>query len=258
MALTETRPTDSTAELPPDHAPGDREMTMLEHLDELRRRLVGVVLSIVVGLLVAIIPIPAVGSIVDNVMRLLTARVPGGQLNCFGPGECFFVYLQVALTVGASLAMPMIVYQLLAFVTPALYDNEKKYLLLAVPGVTFAFAAGVAFCYFVMLPVAIAFLSGFQPEIFNQVWGAERFVDFVVTFLFWVGVTFELPIVMYFLTKLNVVSPQRLSSFRKYAFVMAFVIGAIITPTPDPLSQTIVSVPIYLLFELGVIMARFA
>src|SRR5215204_4376575 len=172
MALTETRPPE-TPEPPPEHAPGDREMTMLEHLDELRRRLVGTVLAVVVGLLVAVVPIPGVGSIVDSVMRLLTARVPGGQLNCFGPGECFFVYLQVALTVGASLAMPMIIYQILAFVTPALYDTEKKYLFMAVPGVTIAFACGVAFCYFVMLPVAIAFLSGFQPEIFNQIWGAE-------------------------------------------------------------------------------------
>jgi sec-independent protein translocase protein TatC len=255
MAVTETRPPDTPD---PDHAPGDREMTMLEHLDELRRRLVAAVLAIVVGLLVAIVPIPGVGSIVDAVMRLMVQRVPGAQLNCFGPGECFFVYLQVALTVGAALAMPVIIYQFLAFVTPALYDNEKKYLFFAVPGVTFAFACGVAFCYLVMLPVAIAFLSGFQPEFFAQVWGAERFVDFVVTFLFWVGVTFELPIIMYFLVKMNVVTAQRLAGFRKYAFVMAFVIGAIITPTPDPLSQTIVSVPIYLLFELGVIMARFA
>jgi sec-independent protein translocase protein TatC len=254
MAVTDTQP----AATAPEHAPGDREMTMLEHLDELRRRLVAAVLSIVIGLLVSIIPIPGTGSITDNVLRLLSDRAPGDKLNCFGPGECLFVYLQIALTVGIALAMPMIVYQFLAFVTPALYENEKKYMFIAVPGVTLAFAAGVAFCYFVMMPVAIAFLSGFQPEFFQQIWGAERFLDFVITFLFWVGVTFELPIIMYFLTKLNVVTPQRLSSFRKYAFVLAFVIGALITPTPDPLSQTIVSVPIYLLFELGVIMARFA
>jgi sec-independent protein translocase protein TatC len=255
VAITETRPPETP---PPDHAPGDREMTMLEHLDELRRRLVAAVLAVIVGLLVSIIPIPTVGSISENVMRLIAQRVPSGQLTCLGPGECVFVFLQVALTCGVALAMPMLVYQFLAFVTPALYDNEKKYLFFAVPGVTFAFAAGVAFCYLVMLPVAIAFLGGFYPDLFNQMWSADRTLDFVITFLFWIGVTFELPIIMYFLAKLGVVTPQRLSSWRKYAFVLAFVVGAVVTPTPDPLSQTIVSVPIYLLFELGVIMARFA
>jgi sec-independent protein translocase protein TatC len=146
----------------------------------------------------------------------------------------------------------------LAFVTPALYDNERKYLLIAVPGVTLSFAIGVAFCYLLMLPFAIAFLGNFQTEIFDQRWAAERYLDFVTTFMFWVGLTFELPIVMYFLSKMGIVSAQRMASFRKYAFVMAFVIGAIITPTPDPINQTIVSLPIYFLFEIGVILARFA
>src|SRR5688500_12545563 len=108
MALTETTP-DTTAQ---EHAPGDREMTMLEHLDELRKRLVAAVLSIIVGLLVAIIPVPGVGSITETVVRLIAQKVPTQQLTCLGPGECLFVYLQVALTCGAALAMPMIVYQL--------------------------------------------------------------------------------------------------------------------------------------------------
>ena len=99
---------------------------------------------------------------------------------------------------------------------------------------TLSFATGVAFCYFLMLPFAIAFLGGFQTDIFDPIWSAERFLDFVSTFLFWVGITFELPIVMYFLSKMGIVSAKRMASFRKYAFVMAFVIGAIITPTPDP------------------------
>ena len=115
--------------------------------------------------------------------------------------------------------MPVIVYQVLSFVTPALYENERKYLLIAVPGVTLSFAAGVAFCYFFMLPFAIAFLGGFQTDIFNPLWSAERYLDFVSTFLFWVGITFELPIVMYFLSKMGIVSAKRMASFRKYAFV---------------------------------------
>src|SRR5919202_3033623 len=260
MAITET-PTSAPTPSPDDqeqHAPGDREMTLLEHLEELRSRLVAAVLGVVVGVLVALIPLPGFGSITQLIVGALCERAPSGKCATLGPGEGFFTFLEVALIIGVALAMPVIVYQVLAFVTPALYPHEKKYLLIAVPGVTLSFAIGVAFCYFLMLPFAIAFLGGFQTDIFAPLWSAERYLDFVTTFLFWVGITFELPIVMYFLSKLGVVSPQRLASFRKYAFVLAFVIGAIITPTPGPINQTIVSIPIYFLFELGVLLARFA
>jgi len=259
MTLTESG-IDPSATVPEivDHAPGDREMTMLEHLDELRHRLVVSTISVVVGLLVSILPIPGFDSLTHFTIKLLSDKAPGGKLLALGPGETFFTYLEVSLIIGVAVAMPVIVFQVLSFVTPALYEREKKYLFIAVPGVSLSFAIGVFFCYLLMLPFAIAFLGNFQTDIFSQQWAAERYLDFVVTFMFWVGITFELPIVMYFLTKLGVVSPQRLASFRKYAFVMAFVIGAIITPTPDPINQTIVSMPIYFLYELGVILARFA
>src|SRR5919199_3822274 len=259
MAVTETpsAPVPSPEEHE-QHAPGDKEMTLLEHLEELRSRLVGCAVGVVAGILVSILPVPGFGSITEIIVKLLAERAPAGKLSTLGPGEGFFTFLQVALIIGIALAMPVIVYQVLAFVTPALYENEKKYLYIAVPGVTISFAAGVAFCYYFMLPFAIAFLGSFQTDIFNPIWSAERYLDFVTTFLFWVGLTFELPIVMYFLSKLGVVSAARMASFRKYAFVLAFVIGAIITPTPDPINQTIVSLPIYFLFELGVILARFA
>jgi sec-independent protein translocase protein TatC len=186
------------------------------------------------------------------------ARENGVSLIAIRPGEAFFTYLEVALIVGASLAMPVMIYQLLAFVSPALYENEKKYLYMSVPGVFFSFLCGTAFCYFLTLPFATKFLAGFLASTFTPTWTAEHYIDFVASFLFWVGVMFELPIVMFFLSKLGVVTAQRMARFRKYAFVLAFVIGAAITPTPDPINQTIVSLPIYFLFELGVILARFA
>jgi len=258
MTVTETTAPAPGQEDAEKHAPGDREMTLLEHLDELRSRLVGSVLGVVVGILVALIPLPSFGSLTEFVVRLLVEHAPCGKVQALGPGEAFFTFLQVAMIIGVAIAMPVIIYQVLSFVTPALYENEKKYMLIAVPGVTLSFAIGAAFCFFVMVPVAIAFLGGFQNEIFWQLWTAERFIDFIASFIFWVGVTFELPIVMYFMSKMGVVTPKRLSSFRKYAFVLAFVIGAIITPTPDPVNQTLVSMPIYLLYELGIILARFA
>jgi sec-independent protein translocase protein TatC len=265
MTLTESTPSPPTAtpeppSPPPEHAPGDKEMTMLEHLEELRRRLVACMIALVAGVLVAVIPIPGFTSVNSFLFDLLThqAKDSGVQIISIRPGETFFTYLEVALVVGAALAMPVIIYQILAFVTPALYENEKKYLFLAVPGATFSFLCGVLFCYFLTLPFATRFLAGFLASDITPQWSAERYIDFVASFLFWVGVMFELPIVMFFLAKLGVVSAQRLARFRKYAFVLAFVIGAAITPTPDPINQTIVSLPVYFLFELGVILARFA
>jgi sec-independent protein translocase protein TatC len=260
MTLTEPAQT-SSAEASPGGstlAPGDREMTMLEHLEELRQRLVVSVTAIVVGLIVTLIPIPGADSLTHFVIETLAKSAPNGVLVTLRPGEGFFAYVQVSLLLGVALAMPVIVYQVLAFVMPALHPHERRYLYLAVPGVTISFVAGAAFCYALLLPVAIRFLGGFAADIFNPQWTAEYYLDFVSTFLFWMGLVFELPVVMFFLSKLGVVSATRMARFRRYALVMAFVMGAIITPTPDPINQTIVSVPIYLLFELGIILARFA
>lgn len=241
-----------------DQAPADKEMTMMEHLEELRSRLVVAVLAVAVGIVLVLIPLPGIDSLTHFVVKKLAEQVPGGTLQLLRPGEGFFTYLQVSMVLGIALAMPVIVYQVLAFIVPALHTHERRYLYLAVPGITLSFVAGAAFCYAFVLPFAIQFLGGFALDIFNPNWTAEYYLDFVTSFLFWMGVTFELPVVMYFLTKLGIVTPKRLASFRKYAIVLAFVVGAVITPTPDPINQSMVALPIYFLFELGIILARFA
>lgn len=263
MTLTEppvpaTNPIQPATSADRTPAPSDREMTMLEHLGELRRRLVAAVLALVLGIVLSLMPLPVLGSLTYFAVDKLAALAPTGKLLLIKPGEGFFTFIQVSFILGVALAMPVIVYQVLAFVAPALYPGEKRYLYLAVPGLTLSFLAGVAFSYTFMLPFAIQFLGGFAVDVFNPQWAAEPFLEFVTTFLFWVGVVFELPLAMYFLVKLGVLSVNRLVRVRRYALIMAFIIGAIITPTPDPMNQAIVSIPIYLLFELGIILARFA
>jgi sec-independent protein translocase protein TatC len=256
MTITDPQPAAATS--PVDHAPGDREMTMLEHLQELRHRLVVSIIAVIGGILVSIIPVPGFGSITTFVLKLLVSQAPGERVTVLSPTEGFISILEVSLIIGIAMAMPVLVYQVLAFVAPALYPKEKRYLYLAIPGATLSFLAGVLFCYHVMLPFAINFLGNFATDIFKNEWAAQRFLSFVITFVFWVGVTFEMPIVMYFLSKLGVVSAQQMVRFRRYALVLSFIFGAMITPTPDPLNQIIVSLPIYFLFELGIILARFA
>ena len=231
--------------------PDDREMTIFEHLAELRRRLIISSLAVAVGM-----GISAFG-ITRSVIELLTAPA-GLTLIVLRPTETFSVYMKVALISGAALAMPIIVWQAMLFVMPALHKHERRFLLFAVPGVTLSFCVGLVFGFFVVIPAAVRFLQGFGADLVQPTWDFEEYLSFVSSFLFWVGVSFETPLVLFSLAKLGVVNVQQLSRYRRYALVGAFIAGAIITPTPDPFNQTIVAVPIYLLYELGVLLARFA
>ncbi|MFN0073205.1 MAG: twin-arginine translocase subunit TatC [Chloroflexota bacterium] len=235
----------------------ESSMTMMEHLEELRTRLVISSVGLLVGLVLSAVPVPGADSLTWKVIQILIVPVQG-RIQGIAPGEVFFTYLKIALVVGAALAMPLLVYQALKFVLPALLPHEKKYIWLAVPGVTLSFVGGLAFGYFVLLPFAISFLMGFGADLIEQNWSFSAYVSTVASLLFWMGLSFETPLVMFFLAKLRVINVDRMRRFRKYALVLAFVAGAIITPTPDPINQTAVSVPLYLLFEIGILLARFA
>jgi sec-independent protein translocase protein TatC len=225
-------------------------MTVLEHLDELRKRLIMVGFFTLVGVVIAI---PLVGRIID-----LLIRPAGVDMYALRPTETFSVYMSVVLVTGAALAMPGIVYEALRFVLPALHTAERRYVFMAVPAVSVAFFLGLAFGWAVVIPAAVRFLLGFGGESIRPLWSVQEYLSFVSTFLFWVGLSFETPIVVFFLAKLGVVNVQQLTRFRKFALVGAFLVAAMITPTPDPLNQSLVALPIYLLYELGILLARLA
>lgn len=237
--------------------PEEASMTMLEHLEELRTRIIIASVGLLVGLVVSAIPVPGASSLTWKVIEIVLVPVQG-NIQAIRPGEVLFTYFKIALIVGAAIAMPVLIYQGLKFVLPALLPHEKKYLYLAVPGVTLSFVLGIAFGYLVLLPFAVQFLMGFGADLIEQKWSFGEYISTVTGLLFWMGLAFETPLAMFFLTKLHVVSVDRLRSFRRYALVLAFIVGAIITPTPDPINQTAVSVPLYLLFEIGILLARLA
>ncbi|MCC7106281.1 MAG: twin-arginine translocase subunit TatC [Chloroflexi bacterium] len=245
--------------------PDEGSMTMMEHLTELRDRLIKAALAVVLGLIVAIAPTPppdAAGQWVNAVSRvahLLAVPVGGLQnLQVIEPGEVFFAYFKIGMIIAISLALPVILYQTVMFVLPALLPHEKKYLWMLLPGATFSFLVGVTFGYLFILPAAIGFLRNFDLGGVIVNWRLEAYLETVSTLLFWMGVAFEMPLAIYFLSKLRVLNVERLKKFRKYAVVLAFVVGAVITPTPDPFNQTLVSLPLYLLFEIGILLARLA
>ena len=154
--------------------------------------------------------------------------------------------------------MPVILYEIYAYIDPALYPNERRFVRLLGLPILLLFVLGMAFCYFILLPNAIKFLVNFGSDVIQNQLRASEYLSFVTTFILGLGIVFEVPIIIYALVRVHVVSRSWLTKQRRYVFLLAFIIGAIITPTPDPFNQTLVAIPMYLLWELGLFLSRFA
>lgn len=234
----------------------EKALTLRGHLVELRRRLLWSVIAVVITTGISF-------AFARRIFDFLESRAPGpeeGVIIVFVEvTEMIGTYMKVCLYSGIVLALPFLIYQMVMFVHPALTRQEKRYLYLLMPGVLLFFAAGAAFGYIVFLPRALDFLLNFpwlntaDPYI-----SIGNYISVVTRLLLAMGLIFELPLVMFFLSKIGVVSPQGLSRYRKFAIVGAFIVAAFITPTPDPVNQTIVAVPIILLYEVGILLAKLA
>jgi sec-independent protein translocase protein TatC len=218
---------------------------------ELRDRLIRAVLALVIATLLAFL-------FTEPLLAFLIKPMGGLKPVFLRPTEMFVTYFKVSLIAGFIISMPVILYQLLRFIAPGLTRDEQKYLYIIVPGGTLSFIAGVVFSYFVMLPVGIRFLLTFGGDIARAQWTIGEYVSFITTLMFWAGVVFETPLIIFFLAKIGIVTAQQLSRWRKFAILGVFVIAALITPTPDPINQLLVAVPLLLLYELGVLLAKIA
>jgi sec-independent protein translocase protein TatC len=227
------------------------EMTLFQHLEELRDRLVKAAIALGVTTLFSLI-------FARRALQLLIAPTGNNQPVALHPTENIIIYFKVALILGIVLAMPVLIYQFIRFLVPGLTSEEKRYLYVIVPGATVSFALGVAFAGLVMLPFSIRYLQGFMSDLIKPTYSIDRYISFVTSVLFWVGLSFETPLVIFFLAKMGVVNVQLLARSRKYAVLIVAVLAAIITPTPDPFNMLIVMAPLILLYELGVLLARLA
>ena len=235
----------------------DREVSLRRHLEELRRRLTIAALTTVATTVVAFI-------FYKEIVRLLIRPADGlGAATGGEPGlvfvevtEMLSVTLKVSLVAGLVLAFPVILYQVVMFVAPALSPREKRYLLTFMPGVVLAFVAGVAFGYFLLIPPAINFLLSWGSDLATPMIRIGNYVNIMVMLLFWMGVVFETPWVMLILAKLGIVSWRGFARWRRHWVVVAFILGALITPTFDPMNQALVAVPLIVLYEVGIWMAR--
>lgn len=229
----------------------DKELTLMEHIGELRDRVV--VSAIAVALTTAI-------SFFFSVEIIRILLLPSGQqkLVSLSPTENFATVMRVALFSGIALAMPVLLYQVYAYVSPALLKHERRFVLTLGPFVLALFVAGMAFCYFLLLPNAIHFLINFAGDVIENQLRASEYLSFVTMFILGMGLVFEMPAVIFALVKVHVVKREWLTDKRRYVFLLVFVIAALITPTPDPFNQALVALPMYLLFEFGLLLARFA
>ncbi len=229
------------------------EMGILQHIEELRQRLIRAIIALVVGI--------AVGTFLTP-LTLETLTKPtkelGIELQALRPTESTAVFFKVSIVIGVVIAMPIIVYQLFLFAAPGLDSREKRYVLIGAPLAALSFAAGVVFAAYVLLPAALPFLTGFLSSIVKNQYSVDYYISFVSNIMVWAGLVFETPLVMYFLAKLGVVDHQGFAKARRLVVIGAAAGAAIITPTTDPFNMMLVMVPFMLLYEFGILLARFA
>ncbi len=223
---------------------------LIAHLLELRDRLIKATAALVIGLVIGLF-------FARQFLELLIAFLQGAsQLQLLSPAEPIFLYLKAALIMGTIIASPFVLYQIFAFIVPGLTDSEKRGLYLALPMAAGLFALGVAFGIFVVLPFTLRYLQTFLADLIKAEYGASFYMNFVLSFLLWLGIGFELPLFIAILARLGIVSPQQLRHFWRYAIVIIAVLAAVITPTPDPFNMTIVMAPLFLLYIFGIFLAH--
>ncbi|MBS1188492.1 MAG: Sec-independent protein translocase TatC [Rhodocyclaceae bacterium] len=232
-----------------------QEESFISHLVELRDRLLRSLIA--VGVVLAILCLyPGPGNIYDLLAMPLTQALPEGtKMVAIGVITPFMVPLKVTAMVAFVLALPYILYQVWAFVAPGLYAHEKRLGLPLIISSTLLFMAGMAFCYFFVFGQVFRFITGFAPKSITPAPDIEAYLSFVLTMFVAFGLTFEVPVALVVLVKLGVVTVEKLREWRSYFIVGAFVVAAVVTP-PDVVSQLALAVPMCLLYEIGIIVAR--
>jgi sec-independent protein translocase protein TatC len=234
-----------------DEAAGE---TFISHLVELRDRLVKAVIGVAI-VCIALLAWPGPAQIYDYLAAPMLASLPvGAKMIATGVSAPFLVPMKVTLVLALILSLPWVFYQAWAFIAPGLYAHEKRLVLPLVISSSLLFIAGVAFCYFFVFGRVFHFIANFAPASIAVMPDIENYLDFVISMCLAFGATFEVPVVVVILVRMGIVSVEKLKSFRPYIIVGAFVIAAIVTP-PDVVSQLALAIPMWLLFELGLLLA---
>jgi sec-independent protein translocase protein TatC len=225
----------------------DRPMTIIEHLEELRVRLLIALGAFAVATALSFL-------VVDRVLAILIR--PVGQLNFFGVTDAFFIRFKVAAMAGVFISLPMILYQIWRFVGTGLTRTERRYTLALLPPALVLFVTGAAFAFFAILPITVRFLLSYETPSLRAMIGISQYTSFATALVLAFGLVFQLPIVILFLARIGIVTPASLSAGRRYAILAIVVASAVLTPGTDIVSQMMMAVPTYLLYEISIWIAR--
>lgn len=240
-------PLDQPADSP---EPTGGSMPFLEHVEELRKRLLRAALGVIIGTLLALY-------FSDDILRWFIAPLGNIKLHVTEVTGSFTAYLKVAIITGLGVALPYVLFQLWAFVSPGLYRREKNFVATLVAVSTLLFLAGAAFCYYIVLPFSLKFMIGFAGDLLSPIITINSYLSFSGMLMLAFGVSFELPVIAYFLGRIGMITAGTLARGRRIAIVVILILAAILTPTPDVFTQLLLAVPLYLLYEISIIILVF-
>ena len=227
----------------------EKKLSLFGHLSELRKRLIRSVIAVVITTIISFI-------FYQDIFRILISPAQGIELQAIEMTEMLGTIMRVCLVSGIILAMPYLTYQLIMFVSPALTGKEKRYVYLILPWVALMFAGGVAFAYFILIPRVTLFLLTFGSDIVTIQPRIRDYISIVTRLLLMVGLVFEIPVVTTFLARIGIIKSKWLAEKRKAAIILAFILAAMITPTIDPINQSLVAAPLIVLYEMSIWLAR--
>lgn len=222
-------------------------MTLGGHLEEFRFRLIICLIVIAAASIAAY-------AYIDEILPILSA--PAGKLYFLNPAEVFFAYIEIAVFTGLIVTLPVWCYELWRFIAPALHPAERNAVWWLLPSAVFLFYTGLAFAYYAVFPAAVRFFMGFATDSLQPMFSLQSYLSFFLAFMIPFGFVFELPLVLFFLAKLGLVSSAFLKEKRKAVIVIAFVVAGVVSPTTDVFTQTMIAVPMILLYEISVFLVQ--
>ena len=226
----------------------DKDMTLTEHLADLRSCLIKSIIALLLGTGISVY-------FLQNIMDVLTSSAQ--QLYYMRPAEAFMIYMKVALLSGLILSSPFILYQLYAFVRPALTLRERRFTLICIPLALMLFILGMLFSYSFVFPRGLEFFLGFAQGKVSPLISMESYLDFMLMLVVPFGFAFNVPVILTLLAYLHIISSRLLMKYQRHIILVAFIIAGIITPTPDVITQTLLAVPMILLYEVSIVIIKF-
>ncbi|MBI5463621.1 MAG: twin-arginine translocase subunit TatC [Ignavibacteriales bacterium] len=229
-------------------------MSFFDHLEELRWQIVKSLLAMIVAIGVCVY----FADFIVNDLLLKPLKTVGLKVQVLSPYGIVMMYMETVLIGGLILGMPAILYFIWQFIAPGLLPKERRYVSRIVGFTSLCFFAGVAFGYYVLLPAALSFFAGFGTRTIDLNIAIDQYISFVLALLLGSGLVFELPMISYFLTKLGLVTPAFLRKYRRHAIVVILIIAAVVTPTPDMVTQVLMALPMFVLYEVSILVSYFS